>query len=90
MARGGRASPSAKFNKRKAEAPANVELMTEAIGAIVGVRLRPAYELGEPGTGEEGSEESGAMNDEDLIDLIKDNFDASEVAPGDSQESEAG
>jgi DNA polymerase III subunit gamma/tau len=81
---------SAKFNKRKAEAPANVELMTEAITAIVGVRLRPAYELSEPGAGEEPANASGAMNDEDLIDLIKDKFDASEVAPGDSQESEAG
>jgi DNA polymerase-3 subunit gamma/tau len=82
--------PSAKFNKRKAEAPANIELMTEAIGATVGVRLRPAYELSEQGAEEEVSDASGEMNDEDLIDLIKDKFDASEVAPGDSQESEAG
>ena len=36
---------SAKFNKKKAEASANVERMTEAITVIVGARLRPAYEL---------------------------------------------
>ena len=64
--------------------------MTEAINAIVGVRLRPAYELSEQGAAEEVSDASSAMNDEDLIDLIKDKFDASEVAPGDSHESEAG
>ena len=37
--------PSAKFNKKKAESSANLERMTEAVGAIVGTRLRPAYEL---------------------------------------------
>ena len=36
---------SAKFNKKKAEASANVERMTEAMTSIVGTRLRPAYEL---------------------------------------------
>jgi hypothetical protein len=38
-------SASAKFNKRKAEAPANVERMADAIHAVIGERLRPAYEL---------------------------------------------
>jgi DNA polymerase-3 subunit gamma/tau len=80
---------SAKFNKRKAEAPANIERMTEAIGSIVGVRLRPAYELidGEP---EGGGEPAGPVDEEELIDMIKDNFDASEVVPDDARESEAG
>ena len=36
---------SAKFNKKKAEASANVDRMTEAITLIVGARLRPVYEL---------------------------------------------
>jgi hypothetical protein len=82
--------PSAKFNKRKAEAPANVDRMADAITAVVGSRLRPAYELLEEDTGNTGTTAASEMNDEDLIDLIKDKFDASEVAPGDSQESEAG
>ena len=30
------------------------------------------------------------MSEEDLIDLIKDNFDASEVPPDEARESEAG
>jgi len=81
---------SAKFNKRKAEAPVNVERMTEAITAIVGVRLRPAYELSEDDGAPEGTEPAGEMNEEDLVDLIKDNFDASEVVPDDARESEAG
>ncbi len=36
---------SAKFQKKKAESSANIERMTDAITAIVGQRLRPAYEL---------------------------------------------
>jgi DNA polymerase III gamma/tau subunit len=82
---------SAKFNKRKAEAPANVERMTDAIGATVGRRLRPAYELIDDQDEIPAPEASAAMDEEDLIDLIKDNFDASEVVPDDdSRESEAG
>jgi DNA polymerase-3 subunit gamma/tau len=82
--------PSAKFNKRKAEAPVNVERMTEALTAIVGSRLRPAYELTEEENAEAPGAESTEMSEEEMIDLIKDKFDASEVAPGDARESEAG
>src|SRR2546430_2374545 len=81
---------SAKFNKRKAEAPVNVERMTEAIGAIVGVRLRPAYELIEDDDESAGSEGQQPLQDEELVDLIKDNFDASEVVPEDARESDTG
>ena len=81
---------SAKFNKKKAESSANLERMTEAVGAIVGTRLRPAYELIEDESQAADSEGSAEMNEEDLIDLIKDNFDASEVPPDEARESEAG
>ena len=82
--------PSAKFNKKKAESSANLERMTEAVGAIVGTRLRPAYELIEDESQAADSEGSAEMSEEDLIDLIKDNFDASEVPPDEARESEAG
>ena len=81
---------SAKFNKKKAESSANLERMTEAVGAIVGTRLRPAYELIEDESQAADSEGSAEMSEEDLIDLIKDNFDASEVPPDEARESEAG
>jgi DNA polymerase III subunit gamma/tau len=81
---------SAKFNKKKAESSANLERMTEAVGAIVGTRLRPAYELIEDESQAADSEGSAEMSEEDLIDLIKDNFDASEVRPDEARESEAG
>ena len=72
---------SAKFNKRKAEAQANVERISESVKAVIGERLRPVYEL------VEGDEESGpaagsgatAMAEEEIIELLKTKFDASEV-----------
>jgi DNA polymerase-3 subunit gamma/tau len=82
---------SAKFNKRKAEAPANVERMTEAINAVVGEQLRPAYELTDdekaPKAGGEGTSE---LAEEELIDLIKTKFDAREVHEGEAKEGEGG
>jgi len=80
--------PSAKFNKRKAEAPANVDLMSEAINAIAGVRLRPAYEITEDEDAAEGVP-SAEMSEDEMIELIKTNFDAQEIDP-DARESEAG
>ncbi|HMA26200.1 MAG: DNA polymerase III subunit gamma/tau [Solirubrobacterales bacterium] len=82
---------SAKFNKRKAEAPANVERMTDAIAAVTGERMRPAYELIEEENQEAAPKSAAAaITEEDLIDLIKDNFDASEVVPDHTRESETG
>ena len=81
---------SAKFNKKKAEAAANVDRMAEAIAAIVGRRLRPAYELIEEDVPATAGEGAGAIAEEDLVDMIKDNFDATEVVSDDARESEAG
>jgi hypothetical protein len=84
--------PSAKFNKRKAESRANVDRIAEALQAIVGQRLRPAYVLledDEPAASPaNGTEE---MAEEEIIELIKTNFDAREVVDdADARESEAG
>jgi DNA polymerase III subunit gamma/tau len=79
---------SAKFNKRKAEAQANVEKISESLKAIVGERLRPIYELvdAEPGSGEAPPPE---MADDEIIELLKTKFDASEVVPEDASDEEA-
>jgi DNA polymerase III subunit gamma/tau len=82
--------PSAKFNKKKAESAANIDRMTEAITAIVGQRLRPAYELIEEDAPAAEGKGAAPIDEEELIEMIKDNFDASEVSPDDARESEAG
>ena len=82
---------SAKFNKKKAESSANVERMTEAITLIVGSRLRPTYELIEGDEQPAAPEAPAEVSEDDLVDMIKDNFDATEVVPDDdTRESEAG
>ena len=80
---------SATFNKKKAESPVNVERMTEALASIAGHRLRPVYELID-GPGEEASEESAEISEDDLVDLVKDSFDASEVVPDGERERGTG
>ena len=82
---------SAKFNKKKAESSANVERMTEAITLIVGSRLRPTYELIQGDEQPAAPEAPAEVSEDDLVDMIKDNFDATEVVPDDdTRESEAG
>ncbi len=86
---------SAKFNKRKAEAQANVERIAESVKAIVGERLRPVYELIEVDEAEVAAAPNGAtaMAEEEIIELIKTKFDAQEVADEaepEARESEAG
>ena len=83
---------SAKFNKRKAETQANVERIADAVAAIVGERLRPVYELMES---DEGFAAAGApaapeLGEEEIIDLIKTKFDASEVIPEEARGEETG
>ncbi len=82
---------SATFNKKKAESSVNLERMTEAITLIVGTRMRPVYELIEVEEQQAVPEASADVNEDDLVDMIKDNFDATEVVPDDdAPESEAG
>ena len=81
---------SATFNKKKAESSTNVERMTDALASIAGERLRPVYELID-GPGEEAAPEKAAeMSEDELVDLVKDSFDASEVVSDDARESGAG
>jgi DNA polymerase-3 subunit gamma/tau len=68
---------SAKFNKRKAEAQANVERIAESVKVIVGERLRPVYELIEGG--DSADERGTPMGDDEVFELIKTKFDAREI-----------
>jgi DNA polymerase-3 subunit gamma/tau len=81
---------SAKFQKKKAESSANIERMADALGSIVGQRLRPVYELIEDDVRADSPEESAELTDEEKIEMIKDSFDASEVVPDDARERGAG
>ena len=66
------------FNKRKAEAAEHRERFTEALRSVLGERLRPVYVLLD-GESRAASEE---MDEEELLERIKAEFDAEEVSPG--------
>jgi hypothetical protein len=78
---------SATFNKRKAEARANVERFTESLRAILGQGLRPVYELldGDP---DAEAAKPPTVSDDELIELIKTKFDASEVVDDEQRSAE--
>jgi DNA polymerase-3 subunit gamma/tau len=81
---------SAKFQKKKAESSVNIERMTEAVASIAGRRLRPAYELIEDQNGGDAPQEQAELSEEELVDMVKDSFDADEVVPDEARESGAG
>jgi DNA polymerase III subunit gamma/tau len=79
---------SATFAKRKAEAQPNVERIAESVREILGERLCPVYELLETDPDEPAAAGNGAKSlaDDELIELIKTKFDASEIE-GDAREA---
>ena len=79
---------SAAFNKRKAEAADARDKFADAIRTIVGERLRPVYVLLE---GEEDAEsDEPAMSEDELIEMVRSEFDAEEfVADPEQEEREA-
>jgi DNA polymerase-3 subunit gamma/tau len=76
---------SSAFLKRKAEDPANRDLIAGAIRAVTGSSLRLAYELraaGDPVPAGATTAAAGPpLSDEDLVQRFKDEFDAEELPP---------
>jgi DNA polymerase-3 subunit gamma/tau len=79
---------SAAFNKRKAEAADARDRFADAAWTILGERLKPVYVLLD--TDEEtGGAESSELSEEELIERLKSEFDAAEVADDDEPDSPA-
>ncbi len=70
---------TADFHRRQAEEPKNVGVIQEALYEVTGHRLRVVLALGNPPEGFEPAEEDGPLDEETLISLFKDTFDAQEV-----------
>jgi DNA polymerase III subunit gamma/tau len=76
---------SSGFLKRKAEDPANKELISQAIRAVTGSSLRLAYELRD--ASEIAVERRGPqLSEEELVDRFVQEFDAEVLPPPDQQE----
>jgi DNA polymerase-3 subunit gamma/tau len=76
--------PSAAFNKRKAEGNEAKERFAEALRTVVGESLRPVFVLLES---DESTERK--LSEEELIELMRDEFDAEYVEPEEADEPEA-
>jgi DNA polymerase-3 subunit gamma/tau len=75
----------ATFNKRKAETPEQRDRVAEAVGAVLGESLRPVYVLAEDDAGGEedkrrGEAESEGLDEAELVERLKSEFDAEEVS----------
>jgi hypothetical protein len=69
------------FNKRKAEGKDKREQLSEALEAVLGQRLVPAYDVldGEAPAEEAGEEAGGDVDHGALVERLKSEFDAEEV-----------
>jgi len=68
----------AAFHRKLAEEPKNAGLLQEALYEVTGRRLAVEFSVGEDG-GEAAHEEHGPLGEEDLLALLKQEFDAREV-----------
>ena len=72
--------PELTFNKRKAEETDKRALMADALGAVLGERLRPTYVLLDGEDAAEGEPASkGEVDHDALVERLKSEFDAEEV-----------
>ena len=70
---------SSTFNKRKAEAPDKRELVAAALEAVAGERLRPVYVVLDGEAAPEGPGGEGQIDEDELLERLKSEFDAEEV-----------
>jgi hypothetical protein len=69
---------AASFHRQLAEEPKNATLLAEALYEVTGRRLALDFALGENG-GDGPAEEEPPASEEELVQLMKDTFDAHEV-----------
>jgi DNA polymerase-3 subunit gamma/tau len=70
---------TAAFHRNLAEDPKNATLLAEALYEVTGRRFAVAFEVGENGDAE--PEEQRTLSEEELVEEIKQTFDAREVSP---------
>jgi DNA polymerase III subunit gamma/tau len=70
---------TAAFHRNLAEEPKNATLLADALYEVTGRRFAVAFEVGENGEGE--PQEQRTLSEEELVEEIKQTFDAREVSP---------
>jgi DNA polymerase-3 subunit gamma/tau len=70
---------TAAFHRNLAEEPKNATLLADALFEVTGRRFAVAFEVGENGEGD--AQEQRTLSEEELVEEIKQTFDAREVSP---------
>jgi DNA polymerase-3 subunit gamma/tau len=70
---------AASFHRKLAEDPKNATLLTDALYEVTGKRLAVAFAVGENGGEVEKTEPDAAVGEEEMLQLLKETFDAREV-----------
>ena len=70
---------TADFHRRQAEEPKNVGVIREALYEVTGHRLGVLLALGEPAEDDSAAEDDDPLDEDALISMFKDAFDAEEV-----------
>ena len=73
---------AASFHRQLAEEPKNATLLAEALYEVTGRKLALDFAVGENG-GDEPAEEEQPAGEDEIVQLMKDTFDAHEVEEGD-------
>jgi hypothetical protein len=73
---------AASFHRQLAEEPKNATLLAEALYEVTGRKLALDFAVGENG-GDEPVEQEHPASEEEIVQLMKDTFDAHEVEEGD-------
>jgi len=68
--------PEADFHRKMAEEPKNSTLLADALYEVTGRKLAVAFAVGEP---TEEDEDEGPVAEEDIVDLVKHTFNATEL-----------
>jgi DNA polymerase-3 subunit gamma/tau len=70
---------AASFHRKLAEDPKNATLLTDALYEVTGKRLAVAFAVGENGGEVDETESDAAVGEEEMLQLLKETFDAREV-----------
>jgi len=72
-------APAAEFHRKQLEDERNLELLREALHDVTGRRLVVRTSVGDAGTGNGDAAVDEPLSEEDVLSLLKDTFDATEV-----------
>ncbi len=72
-------APAAEFHRKQLEERRNLELLREALHDVTGKRLAVRTSLGDSGDGNGDAPADDPLSEEDVLSLLKDTFDATEV-----------